>query len=381
MTDPKSLVDQIRRGQYTGTAFIDEEPLEALERVIHGPIRDRDDLLHAEVALRALLLHDITYAIWWPFRPSGVAEIFESLAQEPPRPALVFNTGDPAIPDTIRAQLSEAIGLTSIYMRRTVAAAGGAGFAMAAGSFGSSSTIATFTPDGHPLAIAAPAFMDVFNGAMQIHDAAVRQLIGYFGGASMSVTAIGRNPCREMLAELDKHYDTSGASGFYDTVDVQLPVFLKVLLHRAASREEMPRVLRELKKEMEVPSRAIFRSMMDYDGASSDVDRLDARRRIGEQTARLSSLLRIDTSLSGRLRGMGHVAEAVMRLFAGQVGGAILKVADAASNTRTLNRALTPSLADNLSRMAWSVEQVASEDLITRHFADAELRALRASFA
>lgn len=376
-----SLVQQIPRGRYSGVAFIDEAPLDALERVIWGPIRSRDDLVHAEVALRYLLLHETAFAIWWPHRPNGLAEIFGSLAQQPPAPQLTFNSGDPAIPDAIRGQLNEALGMTPTYVRRQLAAAGLKGLAVAVGSIDNGAKVATWMSDGRPAEIFAPALMDVINDAMLVHSAAVRQLVGYFGGASVSVSNGRRNPCNELLAELDKYFDTSGELGVNTTYDVQLPVFLKVLLHRSASRNRIPSVLSELKQELSAPSRAIFRLLQDFDGASSDVERLDAKRQLVAQTTRLASLLKIDTSLPGRLRGMGQVAEAFARLLVGQVGPGLLKLADAAASSRTINRALTPSLADNLSRMAWSVEDIASEDLIVKHLQDEELRAVRASFA
>src|SRR5262245_7384072 len=102
------LRDQIAPDFFAGWAFLDDGELEALDRLVVGPIRGRADLALAESALRALLLHPKCGTLSEYYQPGAFARAVPSLIDSPEFPAVGFATDDPTIPEEVRWDLCAA---------------------------------------------------------------------------------------------------------------------------------------------------------------------------------------------------------------------------------------------------------------------------------
>ena len=342
------LRDQVDCAEYAGWCALDDAHLNGLRLLVEGGFRMRSELLLAEEAVRALVLHTRACVLGSYPRalPLSVGWLFEG---EPPRPPLSYSTDDPDLPRSVAAAMEKADRLRRLRVTELVRSG-------LPGVFSDgTAAVAVFGTN------AKGPMVGVMTSFAQDHQLATDLLVAAIGGASVYASD---HSVDVVLEALDEHVREARGVG----AALPLPLVVDVVLERCRGvRSEIPDVIAAIRNEIS-PGVRRFHEMLTLlrpGGLHLPEAKAAARWIRGEA----SQILTGSAPLQLVARGISQ--QLLGWLTGGVPGGAILEeVVSHAANSALgqwswLQRSMRPSLASGFRR-SFRRTTVFSSDLLRR---------------
>lgn len=246
-------------------AMTDVDAAASLGRIVDGPIRTKDDLAHAESALRAMLFHQHV--------------------------EVLVPTAKVISPE-----------LTSSYVRLDTGIRNEASFAamQVAGCFDRMITIESLRMDGDRVQLSSrhgsPAvsnrisdlpghFRSFLTAAGELSSALPAQIgvSTYFTAPELSVplNAGGAGFIDLMYTRMYRAWTEVAQAAPPIHIDVKLPPMLSIVLSRAMTREKIPEVLAELRQQLQAARDEFVRLNQVIEGTRSQADIIAQTQRLG----------------------------------------------------------------------------------------------------
>jgi hypothetical protein len=399
-TTPKhkqlTLREQVPVGAHAGLALIDTPQLEALDRLVAGPVRSIRGLQAAEVALRAILLHKTAMPLEEGFiRGAFFKEQPDLLVEGRLAENVQFSDEDPAIPAALRKDMNP-FELSRRYLRNILP--GGHDGDVAAAAIGPMDEPHVWLMGSTgSRRVETPALPDIFGESFRRMQRVLRLTIGYLGGAgvfsddypSKNHTTKGPwNTLPAMLEHLDAWYDPASIAmpGGVLQPYIPVPTFLAAVLRRATTRDAIPKAVVELRQQCTDGVNALHEALWGLHVSQTKAERGANAVQLQQEFERLKKLTSLPTTRNSMfVRGLAlDSLDIIVGIFNGSALTTLAakgaKVANAAAeHSASINRMITPSLADALYRMASSTSDLVPDELLAKHLSADELIAVRAS--